>query len=84
MLGRPLRLLPNGISSVASARGASLLAGLATGVYSAAEDTLRLAPEPQGSVRPGEASGDYEAAYERYRELYPRLQGPVPQIRPQL
>ncbi len=83
-LGRPLRLLPDGISSVASARGASLLAGLASGVYSAVEDTLRLAPEPQGSVRPGEASEDYEAAYDRYRELYPRLQGPVPQIRPQL
>src|SRR5215207_517321 len=71
VLGRPLRLLPEEISSVASARGAALLAGLASGVYAAAGDTLRLTPEPEETVTPGETVEDYGAAYERYRELYP-------------
>ena len=73
VLGHPLRLLPDEISSVASARGAAFLAGLASGVYSSAEDTLRLTPEPERSISPSDA--DYEAAYQRYKELYPRLYG---------
>jgi xylulokinase len=73
VLGRPLWLLPHEISSVASARGAAFLAGLASGVYPAAEDTLPLTPEPENPIRPGEAA--YEAAYERYKDLYPRLYG---------
>jgi xylulokinase len=73
VLGRPLWLLPGEISSVASARGAALLAGLASGVYPMAEDTLSLMPEPERSIMPGEA--DYESAYRRYIELYPRLYG---------
>ena len=71
VLGRPLWPLPDEISSVASARGAALLAGLASGAYPAAKATLPLTPEPKNSIKPGEA--DYEAAYERYKELYPRL-----------
>jgi xylulokinase len=73
VLGRPLRLLPDEISSVASARGAAFLAGLASGVYPAAEDTLPLTPGSENPIRPGEAA--YEAAYERYKELYPKLYG---------
>src|SRR5215210_1612490 len=73
VLGRPLWPLPDEISSVASARGAALLAGLASGVYLAAEDTLSLTPEPENPIKPGEA--DYETAYECYKELYPRLYG---------
>jgi len=73
VLGRPLWLLPDEISSVASARGAAFLAGLASGVYTAAEDTLLITPEPENLIRPGEAA--YEVAYERYKELYPRLYG---------
>ena len=73
VLGRPLWLLPGEISSVASARGAAFLAGLASGVYPAAEDTLPLTPEPESPIRPGEPA--YETAYERYTELYPRLYG---------
>jgi xylulokinase len=73
VLGRPLRLLPDGISSVASARGAAFLAGLASSVYSSAEDTLSLTPEPERSISPGNT--DYEPAYERYKELYPSLYG---------
>jgi xylulokinase len=80
VLGRPLWLLPDRISSVASARGAAFLAGLASGVYSAAEDTLRLTAEPERSIRPGDA--DYGAAYERYTEIYPRLHGRSPEARP--
>jgi xylulokinase len=73
VLGRPLWLLPDEISSVASARGAAFLAGLASGIYPSAEDTLSLTPEPESRIRPGETA--YEAAYERYTELYPRLYG---------
>ncbi|MGH3147343.1 MAG: xylulose kinase, partial [Rubrobacter sp.] len=62
-----------GVSSVASARGAALLAGLASGVYLKTEDTLVLAPEPERRVDPGEASQDYEEPYARYRQLYPSL-----------
>jgi xylulokinase len=73
VLGRPLRVLPGMLAAVASARGAALLAGAASGVYRSPEDTLALAPNPDRTVRPGEASGAYEEAYARYRELYPRL-----------
>jgi xylulokinase len=75
VLGRPLRLLPDAVASVASARGAALLAGVASGVYRTAGDTLALAPEPDRVIQPGDASAAYEAAYARYRELYPRLRG---------
>ncbi len=75
VLGRPLRLLPDGVASVASARGAALLAGLASGVYRSVGDTLDLAPEAVRTVRPGEHGPSYGAAYERYLELYPRLGG---------
>jgi xylulokinase len=73
VLGRPLRLLPDEIAPVASARGAAFLAGLASGAYGAPEDTLAFAPEPGRIIEPGGAS--YESAYARYRELYPRLHG---------
>src|SRR5918997_1562848 len=70
VLGRPLWLLPDEISSVASARGAAFLAGLASGVYPTAEDTLALTPEPESPIRPGETA--YASGYKR---LYPRLYG---------
>ena len=73
MLGRPLWLLPDEIASVASARGAAFLAGLASGVYPTSDDTLRLTPEPKTLMRPGEPV--YEPIYERYKELYPKLYG---------
>jgi xylulokinase len=73
VLGRPLWLLSDEISAVASARGAALLAGLASGIYSEAKETLSLTPEPERCVRPSRA--DYETAYGRYLELYPRLYG---------
>jgi xylulokinase len=71
VLGRPLWLLPDGVFAVASARGAAFLAGLASGVYPSAEDTLPLTPGPERSVSPGDT--DYDDAYKRYTELYPRL-----------
>jgi xylulokinase len=73
VLARPLRLLSDDVAGIASARGAALLAGVACGVYGTVEQTLSLAPEPKSSVEPGAASADYEEAYQRYRELYPRL-----------
>jgi xylulokinase len=75
VLGRPLRLLPNAVASVASARGAALLAGVASGAYRTVEETLALAPNLDRVIRPGESSAAYEAAYARYQELYPRLRG---------
>ena len=75
VLGRPLRLLPEGVAPVASARGAALLAGLASGVYRTPGDTLDLAPETGRAVSPGDQGPLYEAAYGRYLELYPRLGG---------
>jgi xylulokinase len=73
VLGRPLQLLPDAVTSVASARGAALLAGVASGAYRTVEDTLPLAPDPDQKIQPGEASAAYEGAYTRYLELYPRL-----------
>ena len=75
VLGRPLRMLPDAMASVASARGAALLAGVASGVYRTARDTIALAPDPDRVMRSSDASVAYEAAYARYREIYPRLRG---------
>ena len=71
-LGRTLLILPPGVAGVASARGAAFLAGIASGVYGSAKDTLALAPQAVGTVVP-EAAESYEAAYGRYLELYGRL-----------
>ena len=73
VLGRPLLPLPERVAAAASARGAALLAGVACGVYQRAEGIL--APDPEKTIRPGDAGATYEAAYARYRELYPRLYG---------
>ncbi|MDQ4105957.1 MAG: xylulokinase [Actinomycetota bacterium] len=74
-LARPLRLLPETAAANASARGAALLAGVASGVHASVEETLTLAPEPQRTIYPGAEAPAYEAAYLRYREIYPRLRG---------
>ncbi len=76
VLGRPLRVLPGATAAVASARGAALLAGCASGAYQSPEDILALAPEPELSVDPDDDAPLYETPYDRYRELYPRLYGP--------
>lgn len=75
VLNRPLLLLPSNVSANASARGAALLAGLASGAYTSVEDTLTLSPEPEKTIRPGEESSAHDEAYARYKELYPRLHG---------
>ncbi|MDP8901845.1 MAG: xylulokinase [Actinomycetota bacterium] len=77
VLDRPLHLLPDGVAPVASARGAALLAGLASGVYRTRGETLDLAPGTGRTVAPGEQAPLYGDAYERYLELYPRLGGRV-------
>jgi xylulokinase len=75
VLGRPLRLLPDSAAASASARGAAILAGLASGIYETPEDILALAPELQQTMLPGSDSSLYEIPYSRFRELYPRLYG---------
>ena len=72
VLGRPLLTLPRGAASVASARGAALLAGIAAGVYGTSSETLPLAPKPTQAVLPND-TGPYEGVYAEYREKYPRL-----------
>src|SRR4051812_8789834 len=74
VLGRPLGLLPYSVAPTASARGAALLAGLAQGAYTSVEETLLLAPDVRETVLPRD-DAPYEAAYARYKELYPRLRG---------
>ncbi len=73
VLGRPLRVLPGALASVASARGAAILAGTASGAYRTTGDIVALAPDSNESVLPGVERGAYEAPYARYRELYPAL-----------
>ncbi len=53
--------------SSASARGAALIAGVASGVFSSCEDTLRFAPTPQLIAEP---NGNLEEAYGRFKGLY--------------
>jgi xylulokinase len=74
VLGRPLGLLTASVAPTASARGAALLAGLAGGAYTSVEETLLLAPEVRETVLPRD-DAPYEAAYARYKELYPQLRG---------
>lgn len=73
VLCRPLRLLPDDVASVASARGAALLSGVASGVYGNLRETATLVSRPKETIYPGDASAEYESAYARYKELYPRL-----------
>ena len=75
VLRRPLGLLPASLAPAASARGAALLAGLAQGTYDSVEETILIAPKIQEIVLPQD-DDRYEAAYARYRKLYPRLREP--------
>jgi xylulokinase len=72
VLERPL--LASEISS-ASARGAALLGGIASGAFRDAQDTLRLAPKPVLVAEPGANTDALHEAYERFRALYPRVRG---------
>jgi xylulokinase len=67
-------LLASEVSS-ASARGAALLAGIASGVFRDAQDTLQLAPRPVLVAEPGANNDALREAYERFRALYPRVRG---------
>jgi sugar (pentulose or hexulose) kinase len=62
------------VAPVASGRGAALLAGLAQGTYDSLEETVLIAPKVRETVLPQDDR--YEAAYTRYRKLYPRLREP--------
>jgi xylulokinase len=67
-------MLPASLAPAASARGAALLAGLAQGTYDSVEETILIAPKIQEIVLPQDDR--YDAAYARYRKLYPRLREP--------
>ena len=56
--------------SSASARGAALLAGVASAVFSSCEDTLGFSPIP-GLV--AEPQANLEEAFARFQSLYPRI-----------
>ncbi len=71
VLGRPLLAFSPSVARKASARGAALLAGLASGVYEKG-DILALVPETETAIVPRNTA-PYEPAYERYKELYHRL-----------
>jgi xylulokinase len=73
VLGRPLLLLSDPFAP--SGRGAALLAGIATGEYRSATETLALAPKPSSETTPGEAGAAYDDVYAGYLELHPRLRG---------
>ena len=67
VLQRPL--YTSAISS-ASARGAALLAGVASGVFSSCQDTLRFSPVPELVAEP---QGNLEERYQKFKALYPRI-----------
>lgn len=71
VLGRPLLSVPN---IPASARGAALLAGVASGAFNDVRDTLRVAPQVESTVEPA-SRGAYEEAYQGFRSLYEKLRG---------
>ena len=66
-LQRPLHT--SEISS-ASARGAALLAGVASDVFSSCEDTLAFAPTP---VLVAEPQANLDEAFAQFQALYPRI-----------
>ena len=58
----------------ATARGAALLAGVGTGLYSSFADAVRAVPAPNSAILPD--SGvvvKYDRAYQRFKQLYPAL-----------
>jgi sugar (pentulose or hexulose) kinase len=70
VLRRPLEILPNEIASVASARGAALLAGAACGIYDSVEEA---APTVKsiGTVEPDGDSDRYDEPFDSYKKIYP-------------
>ncbi len=67
VLQRPL--YTSEISS-ASARGAALLAGVASEVFSSCEDTLQFAPTAQLVAEP---QANLEEQYQKFKALYPKI-----------
>ncbi len=67
--------------SSASARGAALLAGVASGIFPSCEDTLDFSAMPSLVAEPhsqshSNAQSNLEEGYARFRELYPRIHTP--------
>lgn len=70
VLGRPL--LATDVPS-ASARGAALLAGMATGVFGGANEAGVAPAEPTPVAWPSTGTGPLEDAYRRYLDSYPAV-----------
>lgn len=75
VLGRPLHAVA---VPAASARGAALLAGLATGKVAGFERVAALAPATGPVALPAGAHPALEDAYRRFRGLYPALRAVTP------
>ncbi|MDQ3386481.1 MAG: xylulokinase [Actinomycetota bacterium] len=72
VLRRPLEILPDDIASVASARGAALLAGAACGIYDSVEEAAPTV-EPTRTVEPDGESNQYDEPFDSYKKIYPGL-----------
>ncbi len=70
VLGKALAASP---VSTASARGAALLAGIASGAFTF-ETALELTPDPSFVAKP-QPKPRLEEAYARYQSLYPAVRG---------
>ncbi len=56
-----------------AAFGAALLAGIGTGIYATAQEACRNTVKETGTTLPGPDRNAYEAYYQRYKALYPKL-----------
>ncbi len=76
MLARVLQCPLHSTARIAaSARGAALLAGIATRCFADAAATRDFAPPIEKSTYPHGDCSSYDEAYRRYQALYPRLRG---------
>lgn len=70
VLGAPL---VNVNTAEAGAFGAALLAAVGAGEFSSVDEACSATLQTGNRVEPGAAAGSYDAAYARYRDLYPAL-----------
>ncbi len=75
VLGAPLELT---VLDAPACTGAALLAGVGAGVYTSLQEAVALLPHPARVIEPDQAAvACYRALLPLYRDLYPRLRGPM-------